>query len=1014
MTTGAITRVAGNGALGNSGDDGLATDAELGSPYGVAVTADGGFLIADTGNNEVRKISAAGVITRVAGTGTAGNSGDGGPATDAELSSPGGVAVTPDGGFLIADSGNYAVRAVSPTGVITRVAGTGARGNSGDGGLAIEAELNGPAEVAVTADGGFLIADTGNVRKVSAVGVITRVAGNGTAGNSGDDGLAIEAQLNGPRGVAVTADGGFLIADQGNHEVRKVSAAGVITRVAGNGTAGNSGDGGSAIDAELSYPAEVAVTADGGFLIADTGNNEVRVVSAAGVITSVAGTGAPGNSGDGGPAITAELSSPVGVAVTADGGFLIADTYNNEVRKVSAGVASAVITRVAGTGTAGNSGDGGPATDAELNRPFGVAVTADGGFLIAEDGNNEVRVVSAAGAIIRVAGTGTAGNSGDGGPAIDAELNRPLGVAVTADGGFLIADAGNSEVRKVSAAGVITRVAGTGTVGNSGDGGPATDAELLFPVGVAVTADGGFLIADYGSEVRKVSAAGVITRVAGTGTAGNSGDGGPAIDAELNRPVGVAVTADGGFLIADYLNSTVRKVSAAGVITRVAGTGALGNSGDGGPATDAELNTPLGVAATADGGFLIADAGNSEVRKVSAAGVITRVAGTGALGNSGDGGPATDAELEGPLGVAATADGGFLIADTGNSEVRKVSAAGLASGVITRVAGTGTPGNSGDDGPAIDAELEGPLGVAVTADGGLLITDTGNSEVRKVSAAGVITRVAGNGTAGNSGDDGPATDAELNRPFGVAVTADGGFLIADAGNNEVRKVSAAGVITRVAGTGTAGNGGDGGPAIDAQLNLPCGVTVTADGGFLIADHGNSEVRKVSAAGVITRVAGNGIAGNSGDDGPAIDAQLYGLRGVAATADGGFLIADTHNNEVRKVSAAGMITRVAGTGTAGNSGDDGLAIDAELYGPFGVSATDDGGFLIADFGNNMVRKVSAAGVITHVAGTGAAGNSGDGGVATDAELHTPAAVAVTAGGFVIADSGNYEVRKVAVG
>ena len=183
---------------------------------------------------------------------------------------------------------------------------------------------------------------------------------------------------------------------------------------------------------------------------------------------------------------------------------------------------------------------------------------------------------------------------------------------------------------------------------------------------------------------------------------------------------------------------------------------------------------------------------------------------------------------------------------------------------------------------------------------------------------GVITRVAGTaGTAGSAGDDGPATDAQLNDPFGVAVTADGGFLIGDLVNNVVRKVSADGVITRVAGTGTSGSAGDGGPATDAQLNGPVGVAVTADGGFLIADSGNNMVRKVSAAGVITRVAGTGTAGGAGDGGPATDAQLNGPVGVAVTADGGFLIADQNNAVVRKVSAAGVITRVAGTtGTVG--------------------------------------------------------------------------------------------------
>ena len=283
---------------------------------------------------------------------------------------------------------------------------------------------------------------------------------------------------------------------------------------------------------------------------------------------------------------------------------------------------------------------------------------------------------------------------------------------------------------------------------------------------------------------------GVITRVAGTvGTAGSGGDDGPATDAQLNRPFGVAVTADGGFLIGDTLNFVVRKVSADGVITRVAGTGIAGSAGDGGPATDAQLNGPVAMAVTADGGFLIADMSNNMVRKVSADGVITRVAGTGAAGSGGDGGPATDAQLYGPAAVAVTADGGFLIVDQDNNLVRKVS----ADGMITRVAGTaGTAGSAGDDGPATDALFDGPAGIAVTADGGFLIADYFNNKVRKVSAGGVITRVAGTGTAGSFGDDGPATDAQLNSPAAVAVTADGGFLIADTFNHVIRKVSAVG------------------------------------------------------------------------------------------------------------------------------------------------------------------------------------------------------------------------------
>ena len=277
--------------------------------------------------------------------------------------------------------------------------------------------------------------------------------------------------------------------------------------------------------------------------------------------------------------------------------------------------------------------------------------------------------------------------------------------------------------------------------------------------------------------------------------------------------------------------------------------------------------------------------------------------------------------------------------------------------MITRVAGNGTVGNSGDDGPATDAQLTDPYRVGVTADGGFLVLDPAVHVVRKVSTAGTITRVAGNGTQGNSGDDGPATEAQLTSPFGLAPTHDGGFLIADAEARVVRKVSAAGTITRVAGTGAAGNSGDDGPATDAQLAYPYDVAVTADGGFLIADWSGHVVRKVSVSGTITRVAGNGTQGNGGEDGPATDAQLINPCGVAATPDGGFLIVDYTAHVVRKVSAAGTITRVAGTGTAGNSGDDGPATDAQLNGPAEVAITADGGFLIADQDNHVVRKVS---------------------------------------------------------
>jgi sugar lactone lactonase YvrE len=318
---------------------------------------------------------------------------------------------------------------------------------------------------------------------------------------------------------------------------------------------------------------------------------------------------------------------------------------------------------VAGTGdTAAFGGDGGLATAAQLRFPNGLAPTADGGFLIADTANDRVRRVRPDGTISTVAGSGIRGASGDGGPAIAAELFAPLAVAVTTDGGFLIADAGNQRVRRVGPDGTITTVAGNGAAGFAGDGGRATDAEFQAPDRVAIEPDGGFLIADAGNHrVRRVSPGGTITTVAGTGSVGSSGDGGQATDAQLGGPIGVAVTPDGGFLIAELLTSRVRRVSPTGTITTVAGSSTPGFSGDGGPATAAQLSRPEDVAVNADGGFLIADTGNQRVRRVSPSGRITTVAGNGTSGFSGDGGPATAAELTEAADVTATADGGFLI-----------------------------------------------------------------------------------------------------------------------------------------------------------------------------------------------------------------------------------------------------------------------------------------------------------------------------------------------------------------
>ena len=437
------------------------------------------------------------------------------------------------------------------------------------------------------------------------------------------------------------AAGNLFIADAQNHVIREVNhATGVITTVAGNGVSGYSGDGTAATGAELYYPRSVAVDAAGDLLIADSFNNVIREVNyASGIITTVAGNGA----GDGLAATSAALHGPEGVAVDAAGDIFIADTFNNRIREVNH--ATGVITTVAGDGVRGYSGDGKAATSAELDDPFGLAVDSAGDIFIADTGNNRIREVHhATGLITTVAGNGASRYSGDGIAAINASLNGPLGVAVDVVGDLFIADTYNDRIREVNhATGIITTVAGSGLSGFSGDDNAATSAKLNYPQSVALDAAGDLFIVDSGNRrIREVNhATGVITTVAGNGDpgySGYSGDGQLATSAELASPTGVAVDAAGDLFIADHESvahpagltvdaagdpsiavsgyAGIREVNhATGIITTVAGNGVRGYSGDGKAATSAELN-PAGLAVDSAGNLFIADAGNNRIREV--------------------------------------------------------------------------------------------------------------------------------------------------------------------------------------------------------------------------------------------------------------------------------------------------------------------------------------------------------------------------------------------------------------
>jgi hypothetical protein len=752
------------------------------------------------------------------------------------------------------------------------------------------------------------------------------------------------------------------------------------------------------------WPFGVSFSA-GHLYIADISSNislgsTVRSVNAAtDALTTPAGTGAAAPLGDGGPATKASLVNAGAVVADKHGNLLIAEFNRSRIRMVAAktgtfygqAVTAGDIYTVAGGGNDGLD-NGVPATEADLSGPSGVGLDAAGNLLIADTQDNRIRVVAAStgtfygqamtvGDIYTVAGGGT-GGLGDGGPATKAELSEPSAATVDAAGNLVIADQINERIRVVAAstgtfygqamtAGDIYTVAGNGTGGFSGDGGPATKAEINVPADVTVDAAGNLVIADTNNNrVRVVAAktgtfygqamtADDIYTVAGGGT-GGLGDGGPATSAELNAPTGVAVDAHGNLVIADLSDHRVRVVAAgtgtfyrqamtSGHIYTVAGTGAFGFSGDGGSPVRAELTEPVGLGVDAAGNLLIGDAGNNRVRvsakrtgtfygQAMTAGHIYTVAGNGTQGFSGDGGAATSAELDDPTSVKVDPAGNLLIGDARNNRLRVVAAhtgtfygQAMTTGHIYTIAGTGKSGFSGDGKPAAKAKVT-PWGVAVDAEGNLVISDPDSNRIRVIAAhtgtyygqamkAGDIYTVAGDGTRGFSGDGGPAISAELNRPSDIAVDATGNLVINDFSNNRIRVVAEAtgtfygqamkaGDIYTAAGGGTS-DPGDGGPATSAVLIGPEGVTVDANGNLAISDAGHNRVRVVAAhtgtfygqamkAGDIYTIAGTGPRAFSGDGGPGTKAELFNPGGLAA--DGANLVfTDVFNNRIRMVT-----------------------------------------------------------------------------------------------------------------
>jgi sugar lactone lactonase YvrE len=722
------------------------------------------------------------------------------------------------------------------------------------------------------------------------------------------------------------------------------------------------------------------VDSKGNVYVADSGDNVVRMVAAGtGIITTIAGTGVAGHTGDNGPAASAELWAPSALAVDAAGDLFIGETGDNVVRRINA--TTGTITTFAGNPT-GTGSIGGPATSFNLYSINGLACDRLGDLYIAEYGDI-VEVNAATQNISEIAGYST--NAGFGSLA---------GIAVDSGQNIYVSDFAYSVVWKVVPSGTVTVFAGSRYGASGGDGGPATAAGLYYPAGLATDAAGNVYIADdFDFAIREVNTSGIINTVAGIlhDPYSIGSDGSPATNVGLYYPGAIAADAAGDVYLADQDWYRVREITAptvppssaaaAPVFSLTSGTypgsqtltmteatpGAeiyvslngtaptTASQGYHGP-IDVTGSVTVQAIALAPGYLASAPVSATYTITTPPAALIATVAGNGQPGFSGDNGPAINASLGQPEAIAFDGTGDLYIADASNNVVWMVAA---NTGNITVVAGTGTAGVSGDGGPATAAELNIPEGVAVDKAGNLYIADTYNGVIRRVTAqTGVITTIAGPGVYSTLGDGGPATSAYLGYPDGMALDSAGNLYIADGSNNRIRMIAATtGIISTVAGGGTTGQLGDGGPATAATLSYPEDVKLDSAGNLYISDSVNGRIRKVTAStGLITTIAGNGVSGDVGDGGPATAAEISVEEGIAVDAAGNVYLSNWLDT-IRKVDAkTGIISTIAGDGYFGYGGDGGAATMAELYGPQGIALDSKGNLYFGDLDNSRVREV----------------------------------------------------------
>ena len=657
------------------------------------------------------------------------------------------------------------------------------------------------------------------------------------------------------------------------------------------------------------------------------------------------------------------------------------------------------ISTFAGNGKAPFTGDGKKATEVQLYDIFQIAFDGANNLYVADYYYDRVFKIAPNGILTTLAGNDQFGFSGDGLKGTAASLYGPRSLAASVDGTVFIGDVLNARIRKVLPNGIISTAAGGGS--EPRDSIPATSSILPCPESIAYSKAGYLgIVTQCDHYIRVVYPNGVIYTMAGNGrTTGTFTDGAPGYTVPLGLTMnGLATDESGNFFFS--ADNHIRKINFNGfTVSTVAGGDKAGFAGDGGPATSALFNTPHRLTLDKIGNILVPDKFNHRIRKIDTKGVVNTIAGNGTAAYAGENVAAAASSIALPSSVAVDSTSIIYFAEQGARRIRKI----LPNGQMVTVAGIGIP-TLGDGGPVASSLVIDPYGLAVAPDGTVYISDNNDHRIRRVSPDGIINTFAGTGVPGYSGDNGPAALAQFNGPRAVALDANGNVFVSDSDNNAVRMITPDGTISTVAGTGVAGSGGDLGPASQAQLQSPAGLGFDSSGNLYIADFGNNRLRMVDLNGMITTLAGDGTAVDAIDGAPATASSLASPADVAFDGNGNVIVSSFGTARIRMVAPDGTMTTIAGGGSATLA--DGTS---ELTSPYGLAFDGQGALFITERTGRL--KMLVNGTLSLVVGH-AGKFEGDNGPALDGWINNPRHLAfLPDGSLLVADAANKRIRKV---